>query len=51
MRKNRKVTTVEELRKRVSGWSVHSGLDWSQVDIEDVTDYLGRTYYQLIGNP
>ena len=48
MRKDRKVTTVEELRKRVAGWSVHSGLDWSREDIDDVTDYLGQTYYQLI---
>lgn len=51
MRKNRKVATVQELRRRVSGWSMHSGLDWSGEDVEDVTGYLGRTYYQLIKNP
>ena len=46
-RDGRLVTTVGELRRRVEAWSIHSRLDWTAEEIEDVTDYLNRTFYQL----
>ncbi len=46
-RGNRKVTTLDGLRMRVSSWSVHSGLDWGAEEISAVTAYLNRRFYQL----
>jgi len=46
-RDNRVVTDVEGLRARVTSWSVHSGLNWSANEIDDVTRYLNRRFYQL----
>ena len=46
-RAGRHVTTPGELRKRVTGWSIHSRLDWSKEEIDDVADYLNRQFYQL----
>ena len=47
----RHVTTMADLRARVAAWSVHSGLNWSAEDVNDVTDYLNRRFYQFAGNP
>jgi len=49
--KTRHVTTMHELRARVEAWSVHSGLNWSAEDINDVTDYLNRRFYRLADKP
>ena len=46
-RDNRVVRTVEGLRQRVWSWSVHSGLNWTDDEIDDVTRYLNRRFYQL----
>jgi len=43
----RVVGSLDALRARVSGWSVHSGLDWGADEINDVTDYLNRRFYKL----
>ena len=47
-RKGHQVTTPEGLRKRVAAWSIHSGLDWSEEEIDDVSDYLGKHYYKFM---
>ena len=49
--KMRHVTTPADLRARVAAWSVHSGLNWSAEDIDDVTDYLNRRFYRFTENP
>ena len=38
---------VQDLRRIVSSWAKEQNLRWSQADIEDVVQYLDRTYYQL----
>jgi len=43
----RAVGSLDALRARVSAWSVHSGLDWSPEEIDDVTRYLNRRFYKL----
>jgi mono/diheme cytochrome c family protein len=43
----RVIGSLDGLRARVAAWSVHSGLDWSAEEIDDVTDYLNRRFYQL----
>jgi mono/diheme cytochrome c family protein len=47
----RHVETLADLRARVAAWSVHSGLNWSTEDVDDVTDYLNRRFYHFTGNP
>jgi mono/diheme cytochrome c family protein len=47
----RHVTTLQDLRARVAAWSVHSGLNWSEEDINDVTDFLNRRFYRLTDKP
>jgi mono/diheme cytochrome c family protein len=47
----RHVTTLPDLRARVTAWSIHSGLNWSEEDINDVTDFLNRRFYRLTEQP
>ena len=46
-RGNRKVATLDGLRARVASWSVHSGLHWGTEEINAVTRFLNRRFYQL----
>ncbi len=50
-RDGRHVRTISELRARTEAWSLHSHLDWSAEEIDDVTDYLNRAFYQLQPTP
>ena len=47
----RRVATLPDLRARVAAWSIHSGLNWSEEDINDVTDFLNRRFYRLTDKP
>jgi mono/diheme cytochrome c family protein len=47
----RHVTTMAELRARVAAWSVHSGLEWSDEEVNDVTGYLNRRFYRFTEQP
>jgi len=31
----------------VMAWSVHTGLGWGDEEVDDITDYLNRQFYQL----
>ena len=46
-REGRHVTSLDALRKRVVAWSIHTGLGWRDEEVDDVTDYLNRQFYQL----
>lgn len=46
-RTKRKVKSLEELRGRVVGWSVHAGLGWTREEIEDVVAYLNEEFYKF----
>ncbi len=50
-RQGRRVRTVAELRQRAEAWSVHSRLDWTAEDINDVVEYLNRSFYQMETRP
>jgi hypothetical protein len=45
------ITSLQSLRQRVAAWSVHSGLEWGDDEIGDVTDYLNRHFYRLTVKP
>lgn len=44
---NRHVTTLEELQRRVRGWSVHAALGWSGEEVADVVEYLNQRFYHF----
>ena len=46
-RDGRVVNSLDGLRARVASWSVHAGLHWGDEEIDDVTRYLNRRFYQL----
>ena len=46
-RDGRTVNSRAALRQRVTAWSVHSSLEWTDDEIDDVTDYLDRRFYQF----
>jgi mono/diheme cytochrome c family protein len=46
-REGRVVVSLDGLRARVVSWSVHSGLRWRAEEIDEVTEYLNRRFYQL----
>lgn len=46
-RAGREAASLDAVRKRVAAWSVHSGLDWSDEEIGDVTGYLDRQFYRF----
>lgn len=46
-RENRLVKSKEELRTWVSSMGAHTGLDWRDEDIDDVTFYLSFRLYRF----
>jgi len=46
-RDGRHVNSLDVLRKRVNAWSIHTGLGWGDEEVDDITDYLNRRFYQL----
>ena len=46
-----RISSKGEIRSWVASWSVHSSLDWSSEEVEDVTDYLNRNFYHLTEKP
>jgi mono/diheme cytochrome c family protein len=50
-RTQRTVESIEELRSKVVSWGVHSGLDWTDEDIDDVVVYLNRRFYKFTQQP
>ena len=46
-RDGRTVTSLAGLHARVASWSAHAGLNWREDEIDDVTRYLNRRFYQL----
>lgn len=46
-RVQRKVKSLDELRRRVAGWSEHAALNWKPEEIEDVVIYLDEEFYKF----
>ena len=46
-RKNRRVTTLDGLKKQVKRCELNLGLTWFDEDINDVVSYLNSSYYKL----
>ena len=46
-RDGRMVDSIDELRVRVASWSLHTGLGWTDEEINAVTRYLDRRFYRF----
>jgi mono/diheme cytochrome c family protein len=46
-RELRRVSSLGGLRQQVTSWSVHAGLQWTSEEIELVTRYVNRRFYEL----
>lgn len=46
-REGRKVSSKTGLRQMVEAWSIHASLDWSDEEIDAVTNYLDQNFYQF----
>ena len=42
-----RISSKGEIHSWVASWSVHSRLNWSSEEVEDVADYLNRKFYHL----
>ena len=39
--------TYAEVKAQVTRWQTNTGLHWSEADIDSVTAFVAKTYYQL----
>jgi mono/diheme cytochrome c family protein len=44
---DRNVKSLSELRKRVEAWSAHAATDWKRDEIDDVLEYINRSFYKF----
>lgn len=45
MRDNHKVKSLDDLRAQVIRWAQDQKLEWGEVEVSDVVDYLDERYY------
>ncbi|MEO8040468.1 MAG: hypothetical protein ABI794_16995 [Betaproteobacteria bacterium] len=46
-RKERVANTYPEIRQQVQRWQSNTKLNWSESDIDSVTEFLAATYYKV----
>jgi mono/diheme cytochrome c family protein len=46
-----KINSFDDIRSWVASWSVHSRLDWSGEEVNDVAEYLNDRFYHLAERP
>lgn len=46
-RDNRIASSYAQVQAQVTRWQTNTGLRWSQADIDSVTAFVAKTYYQL----
>lgn len=46
-----KINSIQDIRSSVESWSIHSRLDWSREDVNDVSDYLNSMFYHFTDEP
>ncbi len=49
--RNRKLKTLDALRKRIEDWVSHTGNPWSREEIDDVLYYLNKSFYRFDQKP
>ena len=45
--KDNKVKSLSELRSRIASWPEHTGQHWGESEIDDVLNYLNKSYYHF----
>lgn len=49
--RNRKLKTLDALRKRIEDWAAHTGNPWKREEIDDVLYYLNKSFYRFDQKP
>lgn len=47
IRQNRKVKSLDDLRKRIESWAAHTGHEWGEREIGDVQHFLNKSFYRF----
>ncbi len=45
--KTRKVKTLSALRERIASWAAHTGSEWGNSELDDVSSYLNKSFYHF----
>ncbi len=45
--KTRKVKTLSALRERIASWAAHTGSEWGNSALDDVSYYLNKSFYHF----
>jgi hypothetical protein len=45
--KIRKVKTLSALRQRIASWAGHTGSEWGNSELDDVSYYLNKSFYHF----
>lgn len=43
----RHLQSLDELRKRISAWALHTNTGWSEEEVDDVLHYLNVSFYKF----
>lgn len=49
--RNRRLKSLDALRKRIEDWASHTGNSWKREDIDDVLYYLNKSFYHFDQKP
>jgi len=47
LNKNHKIKTLSALRERIASWAAHTGSEWGNSELDDVSYYLNKSVYHL----
>jgi mono/diheme cytochrome c family protein len=44
-----KVKSLKDLRKKIGSWAEHGGTQWGNSEVDDVLNYLNKSFYHFKG--
>lgn len=47
LNKNDKIKTLSMLRERIASWAAHTGAEWGDSELDDVSYYLNKSFYHF----
>lgn len=47
LNKNDKIKTLSKLRERIASWAAHTGAEWGDSELDDVSYYLNKSFYHF----
>jgi hypothetical protein len=47
LNKNHKIKTLSALKERIASWAAHTGSEWGNSELDDVSYYLNKSVYHF----